>query len=104
MTELRTDPAALRATQPRFADLSNRVTTAATNLRSIMAAEGQCWGSDQIGQSFAKDYVPGAEEALHGTDGLATVFSGLGTNMGTIANALQSQDQGTATAITQAKS
>jgi uncharacterized protein YukE len=95
------NPEALRATQPRFVSASDRVKAAAADLRRVIDAEGMCWGSDKIGQSFAKDYVPGADDGLKGTDGLAKVLTNLGGSVVLIADKVHAQDQSTADRVNQ---
>ncbi|WP_405165574.1 hypothetical protein OG203_11025 [Nocardia sp. NBC_01499] len=92
MTDLRANPEALRATHPRFDDICDRVKTAAAQLHRVIDAEGKCWGADEIGESFAKDYVPGAESALKGTDRLAEVIERVGDNVVITANTLEARD------------
>ncbi|GAA5058351.1 WXG100 family type VII secretion target [Nocardia callitridis] len=98
MTSLHADTNALRATQPRFADVARRVTDMASTLRAALDAEGECWGHDETGKHFASDYVTARDEALQGTDGLATTFGGLADNVRTIADTLEAQDQARAAA------
>ncbi|WP_228002518.1 WXG100 family type VII secretion target [Nocardia australiensis] len=98
MSTLSVDPAALRTTQPRFAEVSQTVTDAATALRRVLEAEGECWGHDETGEQFAKNYTPGSDEALTGLNGLATTFTGLSDNVRTIADTVESQNQAQAAA------
>ncbi|MFG1792289.1 WXG100 family type VII secretion target [Nocardia sp. NPDC049149] len=93
MTNFRADPDALRATRSGFADVADRIAAAAANLRRVLDAEGECWGSDQIGQSFAKNYTPGVPKALDGVDKLGTTMNNLGDRVVAVANALQNRDQ-----------
>lgn len=58
MSSLKADPQALRGTQPSFTSVADTITTGAQKLAAVIAAEGECWGNDEIGQSFAKNYTP----------------------------------------------
>ena len=91
MSSLKADPQALRGTQPSFTSVADTITTGAQKLAAVIAAEGECWGNDEIGQSFA-NYTPGVEPGQKAVTGLATVMTRLGENMVTVAEALQAQD------------
>ncbi|MBF6126961.1 WXG100 family type VII secretion target [Nocardia brasiliensis] len=93
MTNFRVDPDALRATRAEFVSVADQITSAAQKLRQVIEAEGECWGSDKIGQSFAKNYTPGVPKALTGVDGLSKAMSTLGDKMVATANELQNRDQ-----------
>ncbi|MEV0075809.1 WXG100 family type VII secretion target [Nocardia neocaledoniensis] len=101
MTSVKVDPDGLRNTQPAFAAVASTITTAAQQLAAVIAAEGECWGGDEIGAAFAKNYTPGVEPGQKAVTGLATTMTQLGENMVTVANALQTQDTGHAGQITQ---
>ncbi|WP_433663012.1 WXG100 family type VII secretion target [Nocardia sp. CA-128927] len=101
MTDFRADPDALRATRSGFTDVSDRIAAAAKNLQRVIDAEGECWGSDQIGRSFAKNYTPSVPKALKGVDGLSKAMNNLGDRMVTTANTLQNRDQANAAKLNQ---
>ncbi|MGW6724373.1 hypothetical protein ACWF9G_00585 [Nocardia sp. NPDC055029] len=92
MSSLNVDPEALRGTKPSFDSVAATITTGAQALAAVIAAEGECWGNDEIGEAFAKNYTPGVESGQKAVTGLATVMTQTGENMVTIANALQTQD------------
>ncbi|MEU4319010.1 hypothetical protein AB0F85_16360 [Nocardia fluminea] len=92
MSSLKADPQALRGTQPSFTSVADTITTGVQKLAAVIAAEGECWGSDEIGQSFAKNYTPGVEPGQKAVTGLSTVMTQLGENMVKVAEALQTQD------------
>ncbi|RJO71464.1 WXG100 family type VII secretion target [Nocardia panacis] len=99
MAGFRLDPAALRATTPRFADTSQRVTSALADLQRVLDTEGECWGHDKPGAAFAKGYVDHAKQTSAGTANLAQILAGLGAQMTTIADSTQAQDRSAAEAI-----
>ncbi|MCC3315786.1 WXG100 family type VII secretion target [Nocardia africana] len=101
MSTFKVDPAALRATEPRYNDVSDRVITAVQNLKRIVEAEGECWGDDEIGGKFAKGYVDPAGKAVTTGSNLAAILSSMAGNMRSAAETLQAQDQSNAGAITQ---
>ncbi|MFE6923234.1 hypothetical protein ACFVAV_19555 [Nocardia sp. NPDC057663] len=57
MSSLNVDPAALRGTQPSFDSVANTITTGAQALAAVIAAEGECWSKDEVGEAFAKNYT-----------------------------------------------
>ncbi|MFD3509567.1 type VII secretion target [Nocardia sp. NPDC058666] len=102
MSSVDVDPDGLRNTQPGFASVASTITTAARALAAVIAAEGECWGGDEVGAAFAKNYTPGVEPGQKAVTGLATTMTQLGENMVTIANAFQAQDTNHAGEIGQA--
>lgn len=55
------DQAVLRAGAPAFTDLGHRLGDVFTQLRTALTAEGPCWGGDDYGTSFEKEYLPGRQ-------------------------------------------
>lgn len=93
---LRADTDALRARGPRFGAVADDVAAAAERLRSVIEAEGECWGSDQIGQAFAARYKPGEGEGQKAIQGLRDAFTRYGEDLVSVADSLQAQDDATA--------
>lgn len=92
MSSLQADPGALRGTESAFDSVASAITTAADQLAAVIAAEGECWGNDEIGQSFAQNYTNGVEQGQKAVGNLATSMTQLGANMVTIADKLVEQD------------
>ncbi len=80
-TEIRVDGPALRAAQPRLADLATDVDAALRRLDAGLDREGACWGSDETGQQFAVAYLPAATTLRQG-------FADLHAGMAAIADAV----------------
>lgn len=104
MSTVNIDPEALRNTQPGFDAVASTITTAAQALAAVIAAEGQCWGGDEIGAAFAQNYTPGVDPGQKAVTGLATTMTQLGQNMVTIADTFRAQDTAQAGALGQAGS
>ncbi|GGK40243.1 hypothetical protein [Nocardia camponoti] len=102
MTSFEANTGALRATQPAFASAASAITAAGQALAKVIAAEGKCWGGDEVGTNFEKGYLGGVEPAQKAIEGLAKAMSNLGTNVVTIANALDGQDNSSAVDISKA--
>lgn len=57
------DPDGIRTAAGGFATVGDAVTNLADTLDAALGAAGQSWGSDEPGQAFAQDYVPGVQAA-----------------------------------------
>ncbi|WP_280234878.1 WXG100 family type VII secretion target [Nocardia cyriacigeorgica] len=99
MSTLKADPEAIKATEPGFQSLSTQVGDALSTLKSALEAEGECWGADEIGESFAGNYTPGAEKALKAVEILSTTLSAMGSGATNTATSLEGQDQAIADAL-----
>ena len=53
MSSIQADPDALRSTRTSFDSVAAAITGAAEKLAAVLAAEGECWGGDEIGAAFA---------------------------------------------------
>ncbi|MFC9892595.1 hypothetical protein ACFVMC_02770 [Nocardia sp. NPDC127579] len=104
MTTLKVDPDALKATKPGISTVADKVLTAIANVRSVVDAEGECWGSDEIGTNFAQKYVPDAESGLKGIESLSKCVESLAGGVDSIAEAFQKQDEANSKALEKAKS
>ncbi|QLY31906.1 PE domain-containing protein [Nocardia huaxiensis] len=90
--ELWVDPAHLRSVAPQFDDLSTRTVDALTKLQAVIAAEGECWGADEVGQSIASGYVAKAEAGENALGGAAVVLGVLGPALRYIADEYETTD------------
>ena len=57
------EPEVVRAAAPAFDQLGQRMDEVFATLRAKLEAEGHCWGWDDYGQAFQKDYVPARDNA-----------------------------------------
>lgn len=62
MSGLDVHPEKLRGASPKFDNASDSLRSALDKLNGVLQAEGDCWGGDEAGQAFAKDYVPASEQ------------------------------------------
>ncbi|GAB2654971.1 hypothetical protein [Nocardia goodfellowii] len=104
MSTLKVDPDALAATKPGIATVADKVIAAIKNVQTVVQAEGECWGADEIGENFAKKYVPDAESGLQGIEALGKCVESLAGGVDSIAQAFQQQDDANAKALEKAKS
>ncbi|GAA2349884.1 hypothetical protein GCM10009854_29520 [Saccharopolyspora halophila] len=70
----RMEPDRVRGAAAKFDSASGEVEAIAQRLEQALLAAGECWGHDESGQAFAKDYVPGADGI---TEALSTVKEAL---------------------------
>ena len=56
-------------------------------------AQGECWGNDDSGKEFAKDYVPGSQGAVEGFTNLVQGLRGMQQNVAKSMQALSGADQ-----------
>jgi len=100
------DPERLRAISPQFETLGEEVETALEKLRTGLAAEGRCWGGDQPGKQFEKNYPQdgdgGVNKALADLQKLADVLKNTGNKITGTANIVQNQDEASADGISKA--
>ena len=68
-------------------------------LDSALQAEGQCWGGDESGQAFAKQYVPNSQATLEAFRNLAQALDDIRGGVEASADAYEGSDQGNATGI-----
>lgn len=64
------DPEALRGASPKFDTAADQLRAALDKLNGVLQAEGNCWGGDDAGQQFAKDYEPASTSATDTFTGL----------------------------------
>lgn len=64
MSGFAVDPSGLSANAPIYGAHADEVAAIHLTLASKLDAEGDCWGNDQAGTAFSKQYVPNALSAL----------------------------------------
>ncbi|GAB2721991.1 WXG100 family type VII secretion target [Nocardia thraciensis] len=101
VTGVQFDPDAMRATQPKFAALADTVKTALADLRQVIDAEGECWGGDETGQAFAKNYTPGVTEGTANIEKFAGAVTSFGDKVVSAANSLQQGEQSSTSSVNQ---
>ncbi len=72
--------AVLRASQG-LKGAADALQEAGKTLQSAVGAQGECWGNDESGKEFAKDYVPGSQGALDGFTNLVQGLLGMQRNV-----------------------
>lgn len=62
--ETRIDPERARAETERLRRIAERFQDTAAHLKDTAARYDGCWGGDELGEAFAKNYVPNAEKTV----------------------------------------
>jgi len=84
------DPQALRDLQSEVSALADAIDGIQTRLTRVLAAEGRCWGTDDVGATFEASYLPASRT-------VRSLLAGTESGIGEIAAVL-----GAATAIFEA--
>lgn len=92
--EVRVDPRQLSGAAPAFDELSRRIEAALSALRSTLDAEGESWGTDAPGITFAAKYVPGRDSATPAIRGLADTLAGIAGGLRDTATTFERADTG----------
>jgi WXG100 family type VII secretion target len=96
VTGFEVDPDALRSASPKFTSTGDKLADAWQALRSVMDAEGTCWGGDEVGQKFAQGYSPAADTAREAFPGIAEAVHAIRTELDNTATTWEQADQGNA--------
>jgi hypothetical protein len=83
---MRVDTDGLRAAEPALRNLSSSVGVVLTRLAGVLDAAGCCWGSDEIGATFAESYVPGARLVRDALPSLRDDVAGVGAAIVAVAD------------------
>ena len=86
-------PDRLRDGAGSFGRAGDALSTAGTTLGSALDAQGQCWGNDESGQTFSKDYVPNAQSVRDAFATLAEALQAIKTALEESANSYEGSDQ-----------
>ncbi|MBO0840691.1 MAG: WXG100 family type VII secretion target [Sciscionella sp.] len=65
-----------------------------TDLSNVLQSHGQCWGNDESGQKFAKQYSPGSQNALKAMQDLTKALHGLAKNVAASADSYDGTESG----------
>jgi len=88
------DPDRLATQAGQFDDLAGRVEAIHRTLADSLAATGQCWGGDAVGQSFDAAHTAPADGTLTQLAGLTGQLGGVGTRFADTATTYTGTDEG----------
>jgi uncharacterized protein YukE len=85
------DPDAILTGASGLNTAADQLEDAGNELRNALAAQGACWGEDESGKEFSKDYIPGSEGAVEAfaslVEGMRGMYKNVDTAMKTITSA-----------------
>jgi uncharacterized protein YukE len=76
----------------QFDGLVSRLSAVHRTLADALAAEGQCWGGDAVGQSFSAVHASAADSTVGRLAGLPSQVGSVGTRLGDTAVTYQGGD------------
>ncbi|WP_406269868.1 hypothetical protein OH799_27495 [Nocardia sp. NBC_00881] len=83
----------LHASALELHQLAEETARMAAELNADLAREGECWGDDEPGKTFAQTYVPGAEQGMEGFENLAANLRAIGSDIRGANDAFENQDR-----------
>lgn len=89
---IRVEPDILRAAAPKVADAADALAAAFAALSSSLSAEGECWGADEPGSSFAEGYVANADSRSQEIQGAVVKLRSVADKLIADANSFQDTD------------
>lgn len=99
MTGFQVDVQGLRQGGTQFTAAAEALDGVFKTLDSALSGEGTCWGGDESGQTFAKEYVPNAKATADAFKGLTTALGEIRKGIDQSADAYEGSDQGNAAGI-----
>jgi hypothetical protein len=85
----------LRTAEPAFDTLSGAVGGVLARLNAELAAQGRCWGTDDIGRSFEKDYLAGVSDTCGGLAAVRDAIGHIGQSLLAAADAVDAAEDRT---------
>lgn len=89
----RIQPDEVRAGASAFGVAADMLSEAGSTLSNALSAQGACWGGDESGQQFSKDYVPAAEGTVKAFSQLSEAIQAIKTALNETANTHQDTDK-----------
>ncbi|MGF6887617.1 uncharacterized protein YukE [Nocardia sp. GAS34] len=89
---LSVDPEALRSVGTHLEGLGSQAKQILDRLTEVMAQQGNCWGTDQAGEQFAKTFEPSAHQDVEGLRTLASNLNQLGEGTVNLVDTYEQQD------------
>ncbi|SES47187.1 WXG100 family type VII secretion target [Actinokineospora terrae] len=100
MTGFGIDPNAVRSGANGYGTAGDLLADAQRALTDALSAQGACWGGDESGQAFAKDYVPAVEGMTQAFGDLATALQAIKTALTESVAGQQGTDQSSGDGLT----
>lgn len=90
---MRVELATLRRSAKQMGNVGEDLQRVVETLRASLEAEGECWGHDEAGQSFAGNYVPNRDKVLESMVKAGEPIGSIGRNLATTATNTENDDQ-----------
>jgi uncharacterized protein YukE len=97
---MRVDTDALRGAEPAFDMLASAVDGVLSRLTATLDAQGRCWGADDVGQSFEKDYLDGVSNTRDDMATLRDSVAQIGQSVLAAADAVDAAEDRTRSRLT----
>ncbi|WP_406282557.1 WXG100 family type VII secretion target [Embleya sp. NBC_00896] len=85
-------PSDFKTAGKAFTDAGRRVAAIRTALKGSIEGLGECWGDDDLGNGFAKEYKPNRDKVLEALEALAKGLGEIGKGLDTAATNYQKAD------------
>ncbi|GAA0523987.1 hypothetical protein GCM10011581_45160 [Saccharopolyspora subtropica] len=92
MTGMRMQPEEIRSGGKKIGDSGDDLDQVLSKLKSALDAEGECWGNDEAGQNFAKDYTKGRDSVLKSLQKVIKALGDIDDNLRATADDTESGD------------
>ena len=89
----RIQPDEVRAGAGAFGVAADMLAEAGNTLSNALSAQGACWGGDESGQQFSKEYVPAADGTVKAFSQLSEAIQAIRTALNETANTHQDTDK-----------
>ncbi|MCP2260254.1 hypothetical protein LX15_003967 [Streptoalloteichus tenebrarius] len=86
------EPSGVRSAAARMTRAGDAMERAVQALRHALDAEGECWGHDESGEKFAKEYVPLRDKQLEGLGKIVEVLHKVGEGLGKMVDDFERRD------------
>lgn len=90
------DPAGMRSAAAQIDGAGSRAAQIVQALQQKLAGLGQPWGTDDLGQSFAKQYVKPSQDGLGALGSLGAGLQGVAQNLSAMADNYEGVDSSAA--------
>jgi uncharacterized protein YukE len=94
MSELWVEPEGLKRSAKGFTEGSRGLAQTHEELAATLAAEGSCWGADEIGEQFEADYLQPSQNALKAFGELAKGLSAIKAGLDEMARNYEAAEDG----------
>jgi hypothetical protein len=98
-SQFQLDPDIVQAHIQTLRDAGDRFNDQLNQWRNTLQQQDGCWGNDDTGQNFAKQFVPQEQQADQIVDPTHQWFQGVGNMMNKMSSGFQDQDEDNASQI-----